>query len=480
MSKEFLLNIVFLIAINFLVKPFYLFFIDAEVQLQVGQVEYGIFFTLFNFAFLFQVINDPGLQNYTSSKMSADDDFVRTELPSILGARLLLSLAFLAVVFLAAGMIGYPARYYPILLLVAINQILSTFFLFCRAAISASKRYRMDSMISALDKVLMIIILGYILYVDPVDEVSIYHLIYSQTAAFVIAIVVSMVLLGGIIGPLRLRIDLGRLPSLLRQTAPYALVLVLMTLYTRLDTVMLERLLDDGDYQAGVYASCYRYMEALSMIGYLFAALLLPMYARMLADKESLQSLVDTALGVLLTIILPICIVLIFYREEAILWRYPDADQSYFITLALMMVSVAAIATAYIYGTMHAASGDLRDVNIVFGVGVLVNVLFNIVLIPRYAVVGAAVATVATQMLVLLGQAILSYRSFALTLKVGYVARLVVYALAVALLSATTYYYFHWHWVIEVIVVILSAGLLSLLIKIIDSDMVLSLLKGAK
>lgn len=216
------------------------------------------------------------------------------------------------------------------------------------------------------------------------------------------------------------------------------------------------------------------------MIGYLFAALLLPMYARMLADNKSLQSLVDTALGVLLTIVLPICIVLIFYREEAILWRYPDADQQYFTTLAFMMVSFAAIATAYIYGTMHAASGDLRDVNIVFGAGVVANVILNIILIPRYAVVGAAVATVVTQLLVLLGQATLSYRSFELRLKLVYFTRLVVYALVITLLSASTYYYFDWHWVIEVVVVILCAGLLSLLIKIIDSDMVLSLLKGAK
>lgn len=212
------------------------------------------------------------------------------------------------------------------------------------------------------------------------------------------------------------------------------------------------------------------------MIGYLFAALLLPMYARLIAEKVSLQSLADTALGLLLTIVVPVSISLIFYRQEAILWRYPDADESYFMTLALMMISFAAITIAYVYGTMHAAGGDLRAVNIVFGVGVVVNVSLNVILIPIYAVVGAAIATVATQVLVLVGQAILSYRTFALRLDASYATRLLLYVMGVIVLTYSAYHYCTINWVIEVVLVILSAGLLSLLIKIIDSDMVLSLL----
>lgn len=216
------------------------------------------------------------------------------------------------------------------------------------------------------------------------------------------------------------------------------------------------------------------------MIGYLFAALLLPMYARLIAEKVSLQSLADTALGLLLTIVVPVSISLIFYRQEAILWRYPDADESYFMTLALMMISFAAITIAYVYGTMHAAGGDLRAVNIVFGVGVVVNVSLNVILIPRYAVVGAAIATVATQVLVLVGQAILSYRTFALRLDASYAIRLLLYVMGVIVLTYSAYYYCTINWVIEVVLVILSAGLLSLLIKIIDSDMVLSLLRRSQ
>ena len=50
-----------------------------------------------------------------------------------------------------------------------------------------------------------------------------------------------------------------------------ALLILLMTLYYRIDTLMLERLLPDGARQAGLYAQGFRFVEALNMLGYLFA-----------------------------------------------------------------------------------------------------------------------------------------------------------------------------------------------------------------
>lgn len=480
MNREFLLNIILLIAINFLVKPLYLFGIDAQVQLEVGEKAYGVFFTLFNFAFILQVVNDFGIQNYTSSRMSGDASFIQDYLPKIWGVRIVLSVFFLISVFVGAYLLGYPPSYYPILWIVAINQVLSTFFLFTRAAISASGRYRVDSWISALDKVLMIVILGYLLYIDRSSGVTIYHLLYTQTISFAIALVIGLTLLGRSIGRLHIQMDWQYLPQQLRAAWPYALVLVLMTLYTRLDTVMLERLLPDGDFQAGVYARCYRYFEALSMIGYLFAVLLLPMYARQIKERISLQDLSLLSLRVLVTVVLPVAISVIVFAEELLLWRYADADHVYMITLSLMMLSFTAISLAYIYGTMHAASGELAAVNKVYCAGVVLNVLLNIWLIPSYAVVGAAAATLATQAFVMVGQVYLSHDTFGLRVRWALVLQVTAFAI---LSFAIASFIQRWHglpWLAGFLLSILSGGILSLLLRIIDRDMLLSLLRQAR
>jgi O-antigen/teichoic acid export membrane protein len=75
--------------------------------------------------------------------------------------------------------------------------------------------------------------------------------------------------------------------KLLKQSAPFALLGILMTLYYRLDGYMIERMLGvEGPRQAGVYAASYRLFDAANMIPYLFSTLLLPMFSRMLAKQE--------------------------------------------------------------------------------------------------------------------------------------------------------------------------------------------------
>jgi hypothetical protein len=64
MNREFLINTLFLVVINVIIKPFYIFGIDRAVQNRVGEVNYGIYFALFSFTFLFQIINDFGIQNF--------------------------------------------------------------------------------------------------------------------------------------------------------------------------------------------------------------------------------------------------------------------------------------------------------------------------------------------------------------------------------------------------------------------------------
>lgn len=55
-----------------------------------------------------------------------------------------------------------------------------------------------------------------------------------------------------------------------------------MNMYTRVDAPLMERMLVDGREQTNIYASAFRLLEASNVIGYLFAGLLMPMYARLL------------------------------------------------------------------------------------------------------------------------------------------------------------------------------------------------------
>ena len=98
MNKEFFLNIIFLITVNLLIKPFFIFGIDRTVQNTVGTENYGIYFVLLNFTYLFQIINDFGIQNYNNRQIAQHNQLLDKYFPNILVLKLLLGLLFLGLV----------------------------------------------------------------------------------------------------------------------------------------------------------------------------------------------------------------------------------------------------------------------------------------------------------------------------------------------------------------------------------------------
>lgn len=90
---------------------------------------------------------------------------------------------------------------------------------------------------------------------------------------------------------------------ILKKSYPFAILVLLMTFYNRLDAVMIERVLggDVGAYEAGIYAKGFRLLDSANMIAYLFSVQLLPVFSRMIKYKENVEQLAKLAFTLLLT-----------------------------------------------------------------------------------------------------------------------------------------------------------------------------------
>ena len=236
MRRDFILNLIIVIGANLLVKPIYIFGIDRTVQNSVGPEEYGVYFALFNFALLFQIITDLGLQNYNNRSISQKGELIHQYFPAMLLIKTFLGLVFLGMIYLGAMILGYGTEQLHLLLWVGINTILVSFVLYLRSNISGSGHYRLDSLLSILDKTLMIFIIGYLLYSS--SHFSIDQFIYGQTAALIISAVIIGIIAYRIARPLSWHTSMQLPKTILKQSLPYAAVILLMTLYTRIDAVM--------------------------------------------------------------------------------------------------------------------------------------------------------------------------------------------------------------------------------------------------
>jgi O-antigen/teichoic acid export membrane protein len=185
-----------------------------------------------------------------------------------------------------------------------------------------------------------------------------------------------------------------------------------MTAYTRIDGIMLERILADGDREAGIYASGYRLLDAANMIGFLFAGLLLPMFSRMLKEKEPVRPLVHLSFQLMWPGALALAASVLFFRFEIMDLLYTEATPYWGDVLGWIIFSFVAVGASYIFGTLLTAHGSLEQLNRYFALGLLLNIVMNIVLIPQMKAEGAAIATLVTQFLVMLAQVYRAEQTF--------------------------------------------------------------------
>jgi O-antigen/teichoic acid export membrane protein len=434
MRREFLLNIGFLIVVNLLIKPFYIFGIDRTVQNTVASQEYGLYFTLYNFTYLFYIINDFGLQNFNNRNLSQHRHLLTKYFPSFLTLKLMLGLLYLVLIWVGGHLAGYPAAYFRLLPLVGLNWTLMSLVLFLRSNISGLGWYRTDSLLSVLDRSLLILVCGFLLWTPSwAASFRIDWFVYAQTATLIITTLVAFVVVLRQISGWSFRFRPLYLLLILKQSYPYALVIFLMTLYTRIDGVMIERLLPNGVQETGIYAMAYRLLDAANVFGFLIAGLLLPMFSRMLREKVSVLPLLDLSLRLIWLVCLGTALAVFFYRQEIMEALYLEGDAYSGDILGYLMISFIAVCGSYLHGSLLTANGSLFRMNVVFAMGVILNVGLNAWLIPPMGALGAAVATCITQFVVWLGQAELVRRIFPQQLRWPIILRFSAFALLLAL-----------------------------------------------
>ena len=101
MQRKFLTNLLFLIFVNLLIKPFYIFGIDRTVQVTVGTADYGLYAVLYNFSILYYILLDLGLSNYNNRTIAQQPHLLKSYLPNFLIIKTLLSFLYLCLSVIA-------------------------------------------------------------------------------------------------------------------------------------------------------------------------------------------------------------------------------------------------------------------------------------------------------------------------------------------------------------------------------------------
>lgn len=474
MQAKFIKNIFLLVLINLLVKPLGILVIEPGVQNTVGAAAYGLYNALFSFTLVFNILLDLGINNFNNRTIAQKSNLLATHFPGIVALRLVLALFYFLVLIMAAFVIGYLPSYALLLIVLAGNQVLAAFLLFIRSNISALQLYKTDSFFSIFDRVILISITAWLLLYHK-SEFKIEWYVIAQTVAYSISLFTAFIILSQHTKSIFPKWEGHFSLTILRQSIPYALLILLMILYSRVDVIMLERMLPDGALQSGIYAQAFRLLDACNMIGYLFAGLLLPMFSRMIQLNEPVEQLARLSFNLIMVPAITIIVISFFFAKEIMNALYVAHTDESSAILGMVMIGFGCFASNYIFGTLLTAKGDLSLLNKTAISGVIINIGLNLILIPQYKVKGAALASAITQVAMSVVQLLIAHWQFKFDYNWNQLARILAFVICIIAATWLFNQLSTW-WIGKVTVTVLVALLLAMILQLVNIKAIKNLL----
>lgn len=396
MSQSFNRKVLFLILINLIIKPVWIFGVERAVQVHVGFEAYGLYFTLFNFTYLLSLVSDMGINSY-NIRLTTQGENAAISSSHLFSIKLILSAVYLALGCIFSFLMGYTHEAFYLLVALLFYQLGSSFLGYLRSHLTGLQRYNADAIVSVLDKFLLIILLLPIIYSSYFTGFyfPISYFAGLQFLAIVISILACVFLLKGHQIFTIQAFSFLQLKQTLRQLLPFSLFMFLVLAYNKVDSIMLERMLKNGALESGTYAAAYRLLDALSMIPILFASFFYPLLSKLLANQKEIQTWMKSSSEVLIAITIILAISLSLFSKDWMQLLYPTKSDAHLILIfQILIFSIIPIAVYYIFSSALTANGNLKILNSIAFTSLTLNVILNLFLIPKEQAWGAALATI--------------------------------------------------------------------------------------
>lgn len=472
LKKYFITNISIMLILNLLVKPVWIFLIDRNVQLKLGNEEYGLYTAIVSLTIIFNILLDLGITNYNNKQLAAQKNNFHSIFPNIIIAKLFLSLAYFVVIISAAFVLNYSGRAIELIILLGFVQVLNSLLLYLRSNVSAHQDFVYDSIFSILDKLLMIVLCSFMLFSHFVNQFTIEWFIYAQLAAYFTSCFITTIFIIFRYGKFKVgKIKLALVFQICKQSLPYAMLILMMAIYMRIDSLMLERM--DSAYETGLYVEAFRILDASNMIAFLFAGILLPMFSRMLSQQYNIEGIVTTSTNLMLGASLALVSFCTIYASDIMQMLYHRNHQNTEWIFIWVIAAFPAYCLMYIYSTLLTANGNIFLLIKIAFIGSVGAIAGNYFLIPHFHAQGVAIVSGVVEWSVALLYIFYCIKIFKLSVSFIRIIKFVILFLVLFVINMILHYY-GFHMIIAAIFNIITFLILVYALRIWDKQIIKS------
>ncbi len=356
----------------------------------LGVENTGKFSFALSFTTIFAMFLDFGLNQVLIRQSAQDSQTSQKNLSRVLSFKILGATAIYGLIVVLINLMDYPAITRQMVYLAGVVMIVDSFVLSFYGILRGRQNLKFESFGVVANQVIILMV-GLIVLkfgFGLVTLISVYLL--GSLFNFIYAGSVLKQKLKIILRP---DFNWSGIAELLKLALPFGIAGIFIRIYSSIDIVILSKLA--SDYSVGLYSVAYKITFALQFLATAFSAGVYPNFCRCFAEfREKLAGTFEKSIRYLMILALPISFGVIIIADKIVGPVFGREYQDSVLTLQIMISALVLIFLNFAVGALLNAGGRQTRQTIHLGITAGANIVFNLILIPRLAHLGAALATV--------------------------------------------------------------------------------------
>lgn len=375
------------------------FFYMMYTARYLGAAGFGILSFALAFTGIFAVFGDLGLNTLTVREVAQNKSLTSKYLANVSLMKIILVAITFGLIALIINLMGYPEKTIKVVYLVALSVIFNAFAGMFYSIFQAHKRmeYQAIGQILSAASMLAGVILAIKFGFSIVGFASLY-------------VIASIIVLGYSFAVMKLKFSNPASASVTRviesdwsfwkqsikEAWPMGVMAVCTIIRFRIDTVMLS--LMKGDVAVGLYNAAYRLLGVSMVVSATFMASMFPVMSQYYkTSMNSFNIAYEKSFKYLLALVLPIALVVTLLARPIINLVFGSEFTGSVQALQILIWAATAMYIGTVTGTAFVAANKQMLAMKLTIVSVALNIILNLIVIPKYSYIGASATTVATE-----------------------------------------------------------------------------------
>jgi len=373
-----------------------MFFLTILIARYLGAEGYGIFSFVFAFVALFAVIADFGLSILTIREVARDKSLTKKYIDNIAVMKLILGVIAFILIIIAAQFLNKTPEVRTLIYLAGIWIIIQNFTQFFQSIFRAFEKMQYE----ALSKIIYSCLLFGIVFFVIWQNLEIKAIIQSYIYASLIAFIFTFILIRKNFTKFWTKIDFDFWKGLLKEAWPFLLSSIFFMIYFKIDTVMLGML--STNKEVGIYNAAYIIYAGIFILPEIITISFFPkMSETYKKNREIFKKIFFNFRNTLIILSFPLFALLFFWNNLIINFFYNQEYQGSILILKILSIILLFRLFTYSYGWFLTSTDEQKQKVKSQGICALANIILNYFLIIKYHAIGAAVATLITELILL-------------------------------------------------------------------------------